>query len=283
MNPINSPLQEPYTEKQFNLNFKFSLIQSFGLTFLAELGDTTFIMLIILQLKTNKVTILFSSLFAELLMNTIAIFIGWTIDYMLYKNLIDYFGILFFLVYGVWLFGEMFRTKKETFENELLSANKNHNKEQSRLLNSPPKTELAIIEEEDENNIKEPLLENNNINKNNDNINEFKLDENYSFANKNEENNEKKEEYIDFKVFWTIFKRMALSECGDRTQWSSLIMSAIFNTKGVLFGSCIALTCTCILGVYFGNKLVKILHESVLNFLLGILLLGYAFQIFVGK
>ena len=283
MNPINSPLQEPYTEKQFNLNFKFSLIQSFGLTFLAELGDTTFIMLIILQLKTNKVTILFSSLFAELLMNIIAIFIGWTIDYMLYKNLIDYFGILFFLVYGVWLLGEIFRTKKETFENELLSANKNHKKEQSRLLNSPPKTELAIIEEEDENNIKEPLLENNNINKNNYNNNEFKLDENYSFANKNEENNEKKEEYIDFKVFWTIFKRMALSECGDRTQWSSLIMSAIFNTKGVLFGSCFALTCTCILGVYYGNRLVKVLHESVLNFLLGILLLGYAFQIFVGK
>ena len=76
---------------------------------------------------------------------------------------------------------------------------------------------------------------------------------------------------------------MALSECGDRTQWSSLIMSAIFNTKGVLFGSCIALTCTCILGVYYGNRLVKVLHESVLNFLLGILLLGYAFQIFVGK
>ena len=60
-------------------------------------------------------------------------------------------------------------------------------------------------------------------------------------------------------------------------------MSAIFNTKGVLFGSCFALTCTCILGVYYGNRLVKVLHESVLNFLLGILLLGYAFQIFVGK
>ena len=110
--PSSIPQEVPYIEKQFVLTFKFSAIQSFILTLLAEFGDKTFIMLIILQLKTNKVTILFSSLFAELIMNSTAIFIGWTIDYMLYKNLIDYIGIVFFLVYGIWLFGELFRTKK---------------------------------------------------------------------------------------------------------------------------------------------------------------------------
>ena len=288
---IPSPIPEeiPYIEKQFVLTFKFSALQSFILTFLAELGDKTFIMLIILQLKTNKVTILFSSLFAEILMNSIAIFIGWTIDYMLYKNLIDYIGIVFFLVYGIWLFGELFRTKKETFENEILSANKNHNKELSRQINSPQKTtELAIIQEEDETNINQPLLENKIPIKNN------KIDSNFSFGDKispeesyekerREEELKSKEENIDFKVFWTIFKRMALSECGDRTQWTSLIMSAIFNTRGVLLGSCCALTFTIILGVYYGQTLVKYLHESTLNFLLGIVLLSYAFQIYAGK
>ena len=51
---IPSPIPEeiPYIEKQFVLTFKFSALQSFILTFLAELGDKTFIMLIILQLKT---------------------------------------------------------------------------------------------------------------------------------------------------------------------------------------------------------------------------------------
>ena len=97
--PSSIPPEIPYIEKQFVLTFKFSAIQSFILTILAELGDKTFIMLIILQLKTNKVTILFSSLFAELLMNSIAIFIGWTIDYMLYKNLIDYIGIGYLVNY----------------------------------------------------------------------------------------------------------------------------------------------------------------------------------------
>ena len=98
-----------------------------------------------------------------------------------------------------------------------------------------------------------------------------------------EEELKAKEENIDFRVFWTIFKRMALSECGDRTQWTSLIMSAIFNTRGVLLGSCCALTVTIILGVYYGHTLVKYLHESTLNFLLGIVLLSYAFQIYAGK
>ncbi len=288
--PSSIPQEVPYIEKQFVLTFKFSAIQSFILTLLAEFGDKTFIMLIILQLKTNKVTILFSSLFAELIMNSTAIFIGWTIDYMLYKNLIDYIGIVFFLVYGIWLFGELFRTKKETFENELLSANKNHNKELSRQLNSPQKTtELAIIQEEDETNINQPLLDNKITNKN------IKIDNStFSFGEKltpeesyekerREEELKAKEENIDFRVFWTIFKRMALSECGDRTQWTSLIMSAIFNTRGVLLGSCCALTVTIILGVYYGHTLVKYLHESTLNFLLGIVLLSYAFQIYAGK
>ena len=296
MNPINSPLQEPYIEKQFNLNFKFSLIQSFGLTFLAELGDKTFIMLIILQLKTNKVTILFSSLFAELLMNIIAIFIGWTIDYMLYKNLIDYCGILFFLVYGIWLLGEIFRTKKETFESELLSANKNfnNNNEQNLRFSSPVKTtELAIIEEEedeiDEN--EQPLLKKDNNNTNN---NKFKNNKSFSYVEKNniediyekerrEEEQKIKEETIDFKIFCMIFKRMMLSEFGDRTQWSSLIMGSIFNYRGVLLGSCFALILTCIIGVYFGNIVIKNLHESSLSFILGCVLLGYAFQIYAGK
>ena len=71
-----TPLNEPYVEKDYDINFKLSIFESFLLLLIAELGDKTFIMLIILQLKTKKVTILFSSLFAKLLMNSIEIFLG---------------------------------------------------------------------------------------------------------------------------------------------------------------------------------------------------------------
>ena len=91
---VTTPILEPYVEKDFDINFKLSIFESFLLILIAELGDKTFIMLIILQLKTNRITVFISSLFAELLMNFFAISLGYLIDFLLYKNLIDYIGIL---------------------------------------------------------------------------------------------------------------------------------------------------------------------------------------------
>ena len=58
----NSPMLEPYIEKDYDINFKLSIFESFLLILIAELGDKTFIMLIILQLKTNCITVFTSSL-----------------------------------------------------------------------------------------------------------------------------------------------------------------------------------------------------------------------------
>ncbi len=56
----SSPLTQPYVEKDFDINFKLSIFESFLLILIAELGDKTFIMLIILQLKTNRITVFIS-------------------------------------------------------------------------------------------------------------------------------------------------------------------------------------------------------------------------------
>ena len=100
---VTTPILEPYVEKDFDINFKLSIFESFLLILIAELGDKTFIMLIILQLKTNRITVFISSLFAELLMNFFAISLGYLIDFLLYKNLIDYIGILIAFIYGLFL------------------------------------------------------------------------------------------------------------------------------------------------------------------------------------
>ena len=52
----------PYIEKDYDINFKLSIFESFLLILIAELDDKTFIMLIILQLKTNRITVFISSL-----------------------------------------------------------------------------------------------------------------------------------------------------------------------------------------------------------------------------
>ncbi len=102
--------------------------------FIAELGDKTFIMLIILQLKSNCITVFVSSLFAELLMNFLAIVMGYFIDFLLYKNLIDYIGILISFMYGLFLLGSSFREENISFATELVLNQKNYETSFTELL-----------------------------------------------------------------------------------------------------------------------------------------------------
>ena len=87
--PIDQNLYNlPYVPKDLEIGFFSSVVHTFLLIFFAELGDKTFIMLIILQLRTNKPTIFFSAVFAELLMNYLAIFVG---KFLIRKPLINVF------------------------------------------------------------------------------------------------------------------------------------------------------------------------------------------------
>ena len=121
MNSVHDPLGRsiPYKEPNFEIGFLSSILHTFILIFFAELGDKTFIMLFILQIRTNKVTIFYSALFAEILMNSLACVFGYLINYLLYKNLIDYLGIMFFIIYGIVLVLWGFTKENETFEAEL--------------------------------------------------------------------------------------------------------------------------------------------------------------------
>ena len=468
--PINqNPYNLPYIPKDLEIGFFSSVIHTFLLIFFAELGDKTFIMLIILQLRTNKPTIFFSAVLAELLMNYLAIIFGKFLDIFLYKNLIEYICILFYIVYGFYVFGNGFTEKEETFESELslidqfnqeiyknnssiiekrqsleiLSNIDNNNSQKiestqniikeinlkkqltiipetenskdeedstitentnsknntinnSRQDKSKPKRRQSIIKLNDKNeivkkeNTKESdpfgrklysvglrrkslemsgqidperlkvleILANNksedsksnsdsssmnmesedsknndkkekkekkdnkkniekkfSISENNDDkkitesentedkkITESENNEEKSKENENEENlfiNEQndflkkyiteedkkhvQQENIDTAVFKTIFVSMALSECGDRTQICSMTFSSISEFWGVLFGSSIALILSCVLGVYYGKKVINCITKKALNIIVGTLFIGFAIEILLFK
>lgn len=314
----SNPMTEPYIEKDYDINFKLSIFESFLLIFIAELGDKTFIMLIILQLKSNCVTVFVSSLFAELLMNFLAILMGYFIDFLLYKNLIDYIGILIAFIYGVFLLGSSFREENISFATELVLNQKNYETSFTELLEEskmekneetrknqryPLNAKLETISEVDASkeetkkfkikkegynfpkidsgNITPSANTNTNANpqiKRDDSELEIALNE---ILDKNKENEE--DSKLDVNVLWTIFRTMILSEFFDRTQISTLTMSSVFNFSGVLIGSSIALSITCYLGAYQGKYMIKILKEKVLSFLLGCIFIAYAIQVYIGK
>lgn len=318
MNPIPNatPLNQPaYIEKDYDINFKLSIFESFLLILIAELGDKTFIMLIILQLKTNRITVFISSLFAELLMNFFAICLGYFIDFLLYKNLIDYIGIMIAFIYGFFLLGASFREENISFENELLLNQKSYDasftdlldeskaeKKEESLKNSryPLNEKLETISEVDASKEESKHFQ---IRKDGHNFGKHESEKKLNELNKKEDeinkndteliealneilDKDKEEEEdtnIDINAFWTIFRTMVLSEFFDRSQMSTLSMSSIFNFSGVLIGSCVALTLSCYLGVYHGKNIIKILKEKVLSFLLGCIFIIYGIQVYIGK
>ena len=408
MIPNPDPLQTsiPYKETDFTIGFLSSIIHTFILIFFAELGDKTFIMLFILQLRTNKVTIFYAALIGEILMNSFACFLGFIINYLLYQNFIDYLGILFFFIYGIFLFLWGFKKKDETFEAEFEEINNmlQSRKRRSSLvilgvekedinnkdlieddkynLNSVNdinnktyvpniKKELTIIPEGDisreDSIIDNSMLLSGKAEKNDDD-NDFVLSKknnlgfslnlrkpkksnesyepkkksskdllndtnNSNNANKNmssgltvsnvsnseededEEENQKDDEekeiqqlratkknyksryyldyfdkninveqdYIDTKVFGTIFFTFCLSEFGDRTQLISLTASSIFNFWGSLLGSCTALFCSCLLGVYYTKPVIKTFKQKYNDLILGIIFLASGIQIYIFK
>ena len=408
MIPNPDPLQTsiPYKETDFTIGFLSSIIHTFTLIFFAELGDKTFIMLFILQLRTNKVTIFYAALIGEILMNSFACFLGFIINYLLYQNFIDYLGILFFFIYGIFLFLWGFKKKDETFEAEFEEINNmlQSRKRRSSLvilgvekedinnkdlieddkynLNSVNdinnktyvpnfKRELTIIPEgdisredsiidnsmllsgkaeknDDDNdfvlskknnlgfslNLRKPkksnesnepkkksskdlLNDTNNSNNANKNMSSGLIVSNVSNSeeDEDEEENQKDDEekeiqqlratkknyksryyldyfdkninveldYIDTKVFGTIFFTFCLSEFGDRTQLISLTASSIFNFWGSLLGSCTALFCSCLLGVYYTKPVIKTFKQKYNDLILGIIFLASGIQIYIFK
>ena len=414
--PLN--LNIPYTEKNFEIGFLSSVLHNFILIFFAELGDKTFIMLFILQLRTNKVTIFYSALLAEILMNTLASFCGFLIEYLLYKNLIEHLGILFFVVYGIFLILSGCKISEDTFEEELEMIEEMHKqtinrtpsmilgieeKEENKDDNENDKTnldsvnqynntagfpfikkELTIIpeseisredstiyedtflsgkkkgNEEDDggfilgnnnnsgfklslkklrgssktipsNQVKNKVTNlekkssessineskdnttNNNITNNNNNI---VIEDESNNKDINKENEEEEEEdqgtklrgkkdlfksrsrycldyldknvdlerpNIDSSIFGTIFYSICLSEFGDRTQLISLTTSSIFNFAGSLLGSCLALFCSCLIGVYFSKKVISFFRQKIIDFVIGSIFLFYGIQIYISK
>ena len=273
------PQTEIFVENKFQLPFEFSALQAFIIILLAELGDKTFIMLIILQMKTNQITILTSALLAEIFMNCIAVFLGFGIDRMLYQNLLDYIGLMIFFFYGLFLIGDAFQEGKESFENEILQAESPNDENEKN--NKKNDNTLQIIPENEDNELMTPLIEKDDSK--NEHLISFGPEDTLGIKKPINENEEKKNNQIDFKIFWTIFSSMCISECGDRTQFTAMIMSGVYEMWGVLLGSCLALTCSVFLGVFLGKKLIKYLHENVLNFILGIIFLGYSIQLYLGK
>ena len=280
-------------QNQFNLSFIYSFFQTFILIFISELGGDNFFLLIDYKKKINKFIILFSSLIGELIFLLINILIGYSLNLLIYKNIIDYLAIIFLIIYSFFLlfniylegknFSEITQTENEKIiilplkisnipNNNLINTNKT-NKSLSTI---PEINEDSNI---DENTLNTPLLENfpNKLyfqNENNQIENSLKNYESQIPTN------EQLNEDSTFKLLCIILYKIIFSELGEKVQVCNIILSATFNIKGVFLGSLLALISTCFIGVFVNNKFIlEFINQRLFKFISAIIILIYGIEI----
>ena len=288
--------------KEFNLSFKYSFIQSFLLTFLAELGSNSFVFLIFFREKANKYFILIGALLGEIIMNLLSIFIGYSFDLFIYKSIIDNLSITILIFYSLFLLYKISQEKNYseviTTENQKkvllpplkISNIQNKDYSSSYKRNNKSLTIIPEINEDsafDDNNLNTPLLENLSskiFSPNNDNNN---IIEN---SYRNLDTQLTTEEQIDdnnnsiYNTFWITLTQIIFSEFGEKVEICNIVLSATFNVQGVLFGSSFALIIICFIGIFVSeNFILNFLNQRLFNFISALIILCYGIEIYLFK
>ena len=109
----------PQSEEDY---FMSGLYQSFILVFLAEIGDKTFIMVMLLSNKMNKFLLWLLATIAMNIMNAISVTIGAIFPLFMPKTVISIVVIVLFFTFGLKMFYNALCSKDDGGEDELEEA-----------------------------------------------------------------------------------------------------------------------------------------------------------------
>ena len=242
-----------------NLLEKFPRVtftQSFIMTFLTLMGDETFILLIILKQQFQKSHLIFFAFSLSLLiLNTINVLIGRSLDLLLYQNFIDLIAMMIYFIISIRHFLRYFdKHKRLSFNQEIKKIIKPDN----------------ILEEEEQNDI----------------VNFKKILSSGQIPNNN---NETKEDYIHRKyyeghskgyLFWIFGKTVFISVFGDSYMFAIISNSAISNFKGTIYGSSLAIIIVVYLACYHYMFIGNHLSEGNMGVIISFIYFGLASEIF---
>lgn len=239
---------------------KITFVQSFAMTFFTLMGDETFILLILLKQQFPKSHLIFFAFCLSLLiLNTINVLIGRSLDLLLYQNFIDLIAMMIYFIISIKHFLLFFDDKNHlSFNQEIKQIIKPDN----------------IIEEEEQTDII--------------NFKKILLAKNSGQLPYNNEN-ESKEEYIYRKyydghskgyLFWIFGKTIFISVFGDSYMFAIISNSAISNFNGTILGSSIAIIIIVYLACYHYSIIANYLSEGIMGVIISLIYFGLAAEIF---
>ena len=274
------------------LGFFKSLAQSYILIFISELGDKTFQLCLIFSMHLQKLQILILSVIAILSMNYFSISLGVIIQNFVNFNYIYWLAILTFLLYGILILIES-RSMDREFENFELKTSQDEELFYLSILKKRITSSISfyyISKSTNYSQINDKLSfkRNYSIKETAENI-----DNDYFSRNGLNDQllNKKKDNVIseinfqaqqsDNKIFLTYFISIILAECGDRSQISTIAISSIWNTLGVIIGTSLAQISCIIIAIFLGKIIFKFIYQQRISIITGIVLIIISLELLI--
>ncbi len=234
------------------MGFLNSFFSSFGIIFISEIADKTFILILFFSTKIAKIKLFVISSLTLLVMNSIAVIIGYLVPMILYRNLIDWLSILCFLFFGSFLIYEAHGMKNKTVEEKFIKYKMKHEGDLRRSSkgSNPLVRENELVLKGD---LEEKLID------------------------------DKTEMKTESAILWAFFISLILAEMGDRSQITVIIISAVYNLYGVLLGSSLSHVVAIILAIYLGEYLSHYLSEKQMTYIGGFIFFIFAIQVILMK
>lgn len=248
VNTRSGTKQVPVTD-----NFFTSLVTSFGMILLSELGDKTFLVAAIMAMRHSRLTVFLATSAALTLMTVISVAAGRIIPALVSQSVTKWIAALLFLIFGVMMVKEGVEMSPEHFNEEYEEVA--HELEDGR---TPSAANLAEMEAQSPN-----LSNNGNANVSADQILSSKLAHIFNGAFSP----------IAIQIFSMVF----VAEWGDRSQLATIVLAAAQNPVGVAIGASSGHAMCSLIAVLLGRALSSILSIKTVTVSGGLLFILFAF------
>ena len=264
----NSPYTISNTPNSKNILSQFfylSLFETFFFVFMGEIGDRTFLYMMILKIKSNNSDgVFFSSLISYLIIILIGTGIGAFLNYLLYQNFIDLLSMFIFTMAGINQFLRFFEPRENhTYEDEIYEC-MHEEIQEKKLIKKVTKSQIRLIKmssrKKSRDNFKEPLLDDDLDNK-----------EIIDDDNENMQNN---------FIVWKFVKSIFIDEFLDSVHIGIIASSCVLNIKGVLIGSLLGSFAVIYLACFKGEYLASKIKGRIMGIFNGFIFLLMVMEIF---
>ena len=264
----NSPYTISNTPNSKNILSQFfylSLFETFFFVFMGEIGDQTFLYMMILKIKSNNSNgVFFSSLISYLIIILIGTGIGAFLNYLLYQNFIDLLSMFIFTMSGINQFLRFFEPRENhTYEDEIYEC-MHEEIQEKKLIKKVTKSQIRLIKmssrKKSRDNFNEPLLDDDLDNK-----------EIIDDDNENMQNN---------FIVWKFVKSIFIDEFLDSVHIGIIASSCVLNIKGVLVGSLLGSFAVIYLACFKGEYLASKIKGRIMGIFNGFIFLLMAMEIF---